>query len=272
MYNYDGFCNICNKNVIYTSANDWYRDYLRCPLCSSMVRQRALIFVLQNELKIDIDKMVIHESSPSHIIPILQNNTKYCYSHYFEKVKSGEYYNNCLCVDLMNIPFKNNYFDLFITFDVFEHLFDPMKVINEIYRVLNDDGIYIMTFPMESGFKPTEKACVLENNKPIFIETDRSKLKHLTDVEYHGNPVSNKGCVVTYYYGYDILNIIEKESKFKCDIFFHNKDIEKYGIMGVYNEVIVCYKNKNRQCMNERPTVENITECKKKFYANCEAL
>ena len=44
-------------------------------------------------------------------------------------------------------PFENSFFDVVITFDILEHLFDPEVVLNECQRVLKKDGILIVNIP-----------------------------------------------------------------------------------------------------------------------------
>ena len=45
------------------------------------------------------------------------------------------------------IPFDENFFDLLICIDVLEHVKDPIKVIQEITRVLKNGGIAILSTP-----------------------------------------------------------------------------------------------------------------------------
>ena len=45
------------------------------------------------------------------------------------------------------MPFKNNSFDSIIMEDVFEHVADPEKVLNECYRVARSGGQVIIKFP-----------------------------------------------------------------------------------------------------------------------------
>ena len=50
-------------------------------------------------------------------------------------------------LDVDTIPYPNDYFDTVTCLDVLEHLKDPRKVLNEIYRVLKENGQLIVSTP-----------------------------------------------------------------------------------------------------------------------------
>ncbi len=52
--------------------------------------------------------------------------------------------------DIQELPFKSNYFDVVFSLDVLEHVFDPIKALDELKRVLRDGGIFIVSVPVES--------------------------------------------------------------------------------------------------------------------------
>jgi len=48
------------------------------------------------------------------------------------------------------LPFKNNYFSLVISLDMFVHVLqleDKLAIINEVYRILKPNGVFIFNFP-----------------------------------------------------------------------------------------------------------------------------
>lgn len=51
------------------------------------------------------------------------------------------------CADICKIPYKDNYFDLVIAFDILEHVEDDHKAVAEIKRVLKSNGKIIFTVP-----------------------------------------------------------------------------------------------------------------------------
>jgi SAM-dependent methyltransferase len=238
------YCNLCTNHTIYDLSSAWPRDTMYCTYCGSSVRERALVYVL-NLFYPNIKNLKLHESSPSNgaLTNYFNNNTDYSFSHYFKDTPNGELNkDNIRCVDLNNIPFEDNEFDIFVTLDVFEHLFHPETVIKEIYRVLKPGGCYIMTVPIENFEIPTEKACDIDANGEIYhIQTTKSKEKNI-GLEYHGNPIDNSGSVVTYYYGYDIIKLIKDNTNFDVQLFFKKDDLVNYGICGYFKDVIICLK------------------------------
>ncbi|MBK8842631.1 MAG: class I SAM-dependent methyltransferase [Saprospiraceae bacterium] len=54
-----------------------------------------------------------------------------------------------LC-DIINIPVMDNSYDAIMCIEVFEHLPDPVKAINEFSRILKPNGYLIITAPLSS--------------------------------------------------------------------------------------------------------------------------
>ena len=73
------------------------------------------------------------------------------YKHYFKcKYEATEIYHasniNFMC-SLDRIPKKDNTYDAILNTEVLEHVSDPTKVVNEMYRVLKKDGKLFLTVP-----------------------------------------------------------------------------------------------------------------------------
>ncbi len=49
--------------------------------------------------------------------------------------------------DACNIPYRNNFFDIVVSFDVFEHIYDDKKAVSESNRVLKKDGYLVFSVP-----------------------------------------------------------------------------------------------------------------------------
>ena len=258
------FCPICNLNSINDeSCLKWPRDYLACSNCGSAVRERSLFLSLI--LNSDYKSKIIHESSPSidrsYHEKFKNECRNYTFSQYFNDIPNGEKNSKgILSANLENLPFTDESIDIFLSLDVFEHLWNPIKAFKEVYRVLKNNGKFILTFPIDNGFNKTEKPVTIENPN-IIIPTKAGIYKGFTEcLEYHGNPVDPNGSLVTYYYGYDIIEIIKKNTDFKVDLMFLH-DIEQFGIVGVMNECFVLTKN-------EIISPELLSNTKKDYYNN----
>ena len=135
------------------------------------------------------------------------------------------------CEDLENLTFQDEAFDLFVTQDVMEHIFNPAKAFSEIARVLKPGGAHIFTTPLINKHNPSERwASRGTGNEIIYQHTP----------EYHGNPVDNSGSLVTMHWGYDITeDILAASGLHSTIIMMDNPDL---GIRAEYIEVIVSRK------------------------------
>jgi SAM-dependent methyltransferase len=227
-----GFCPICFQNVLFQSLGDWHRDQLICPGCQSVPRERALASVLERE-RPNYRDLIIHESSPVNrgISAKLKTQCKsYFESQYFDDSEE-KYFNSVLNINLEDQRFPDESFDLFISLDVMEHVFNPDLAFQEILRTLKPSGIGILTFPIiKSQTQAVEKRAILSNGIAEYLKTP----------EYHGNPINSEGSLVTVDYGYDIHLEISNWTNANVEIIrFCRSDI---GIIGEFTEVVILRK------------------------------
>lgn len=220
-----GFCPVCNKKTKFSSIRYNYREDLICHNCGASGRHRMLQLAL-NKFCPNFKTLTIHESSPNKNLKyIYKKSPNYSASQFYPDkplgIKVNDFYNE----NLEQLTFKDNSFDVFITMDVLEHLYNPEKAFSEIARVLKPGGIHLFTVPIDNMFGKTEVwAKPDENGEPIFLK----------EPEWHGNPVSSKGSPCTMHYGYDILDMILKYSGMTTTIYRDLSEIN--GIMNVpYN-------------------------------------
>jgi SAM-dependent methyltransferase len=128
------------------------------------------------------------------------------------------------------LTFEDNSIDLHITQDVFEHIFDPEAAFREIARTLRPGGAHIFTVPMFEKEGETVKCAALVNGQIV----------HFRKPEYHGNPISADGSLVTTRWGYDICNFIARTTGLFTQIVFI--DALEHGIRADLNEVLITRK------------------------------
>lgn len=89
-----------------------------------------------------------------------------------------------ICCDLHDIRWESNYFDTIIATEVLEHLYDPQKAINEIYRIMKEDGTCILT---------TRFICVYHPDPKDYYRFSEDALSYLfrnfkeVHIYHHGN-------------------------------------------------------------------------------------
>ena len=71
-------------------------------------------------------------------------------------------------------------FDLFLSQDVFEHIFHPDRAIKEIERVLKPAGAYIMTVPIIMKSRELQRRAAID---------ECGNVVYLREAQYHGNPI-----------------------------------------------------------------------------------
>jgi SAM-dependent methyltransferase len=204
--NNQGHCVVCDSHVTFFSENDWLRDHYLCNNCSSIPRERALMYCIEKFYP-NWRELNIHESSPANrgASLKLKNNCKnYIGTHYFPNFAIGKTHSTgWRNEDLENQTFPDESFDLVVTQDVMEHIFNPGLAFSEIARTLKKGGAHIFTVPLVNK----EKASIINAKK------DREgNVIILGNHDYHGNPVDSQGSLVTMYWGYDICDFILKHS------------------------------------------------------------
>lgn len=228
-----GFCPCCEKEVNFVANHHWLRDHFLCSNCGCLPRERALMLTISREFP-NWKTLHIHESSPGrrgHSLTLKNNNKNYLESQYFEYRPFGELTNGVRNEDLENQTFNNDSFDLVVTSDVMEHIYDPVKAFKEIHRTLKPGGAHIFSVPLVNKHEPTQRWAVRgKDGGPDFLFTP----------EWHGNPVNEKGSPVTMHWGFDIVDYIAENTGANCKIIYI--DELEYGIRAEYIEIIVARK------------------------------
>jgi SAM-dependent methyltransferase len=180
--------------------------------------------------------MAIHESSPVErgASPRLKREcSAYTASFYDPAVPLGAIHpqHGYRCENLEQLTFADGSFDLVLTQDVFEHIFHPDRAIKEIDRVLKPGGAYIMTVPLVMKSNASRRRASIDVNGNVI---------YLEDAQYHGDPINERGTLVTIDWGYDILSYLSYHSSLQCTMIYID-DLSR-GIRAEFIEVVVCKK------------------------------
>lgn len=138
-------CPICNTSyrrfLPYGRINP--RENALCPHCLSLERHRLIWLYLQN--RTDFFK---NKKSILHIAP------EACYIQRFEKIHGEQYITADIesplakvKMDIHQIPFPENQFDVILCNHVLEHVRDDIQAMREMYRVLKPGGFVILQIP-----------------------------------------------------------------------------------------------------------------------------
>jgi SAM-dependent methyltransferase len=228
----EGYCNICESETTFVIYDPWLRDNYKCIKCGTIPRNRALLNAI-HKFSPGWEKMQLHESSPGNELSkfLRKKCAGYSSSHYYSDVPRGEYKGLHRSEDLSAMTFPDNSFDLLVTSDVFEHVFEPAKAFAEINRVLKPGGQHIFTMPWIPALKRSE--CRAKFNPD-------GTINYLKEAHYHGNPIDAKGSLVTFDWGLDFPDFIYTSSGMTTTIYLEID--RKKGLDGQFLEVFVSRK------------------------------
>ena len=225
-----GYCHCCRARTVFEVRGEWLRDHYICSNCNSIPRQRHIQHILD---KIDPDwvSRKIHESSASNDY-ISRYAKNYSCSQFLPDVEFGTFSpSGTRSENLEKLTFPSESFDIFITQDVFEHIFDPQSAAKEIARVLSPGGVHVFTAPKYRGLRKSYKRAQM---------LDDGSICHIHEPEYHGNPVGDGKSLVTWSYGDDFEQLLSEWTGLTV-VTYVTRD-KGLGIDGEFIEVFVMKK------------------------------
>lgn len=227
-----GRCPACDTHTRFVARGDWLRDEFLCQSCGSIPRERALMLAIER-LFPAWREATVHESSPAPraaSLRLAREAGEYIPSQYFTDAAPGQWRDGVMVQDLENLSFEDESIDLHVTQDVLEHVFDPERVFQEVARTLRPGGMHIFTTPLVRGAEASRRRARLGS----------AGVEHLLPAEYHGNPISDEGSLVTFDWGYDILEVIHEACGLSTRMLV--VDDLSHGIRGEFIEVLATVK------------------------------
>ncbi|OFX69140.1 MAG: hypothetical protein A2X12_12165 [Bacteroidetes bacterium GWE2_29_8] len=157
-------CNCCGKKIRkFLDYGIVKRHNAACPYCYSLERNRLLWLFLNNNNLLNKETKLLH-FAPERII-----------EQKIKKLKLKSYISADIdpqladvVVDITNINFPDNSFNLIICSHVLAHIKDEAKAIQELYRVLSTGGIALIMTRIDLSLNATyEETDVDTSNKRL---------------------------------------------------------------------------------------------------------
>lgn len=204
------YCPICEKASYFGYTGFTARKKARCIYCGSLERNRLLWLFLKK-------KTDFFERTRNKMLHIAAEP---CFMKSFKRIFGRNYltadlYNPTAMIkmNIMNIKYPENSFDIIICSHVLEHVENDRKAMQEFYRVLKQNGFAILLVPIAD----------MENTYEDFsINTESGRF-----IAFGQNDHVRK-------YGKDFINRLEM-SGFKVRIikakdFLSDEEIDKYHV------------------------------------------
>jgi len=255
LYPYGHLCPLCGlaleleyvNSICDELAEDWalselqrrylnYREGCRCRNCGSNGRIRNFAKTILETINLKYGQALqvfkdISRCKALDCVSVAEINHCQALHSYLETLpglKYSEYASEDPDVpseDLTALTYPDGLFDLVLMADVLEHVPDYAKALEEVGRVLKDDGALVFTTPYLM-----DRTTVVRARK----ESDGSRV-HLRRPSYHGAYARKcEDLLVIYEFGYDFL--LELSNLFDTSIYGH----DDYG--DLIASVFVCRK------------------------------
>ena len=238
--NFFGFDNLINENTFFEIHSDNLRDSVISVKSKCMNRIRQLVASLALFHKLDVATpmgeilarnyvggrilLLEHNSHFASVLSVIccQNNVELVTAEYFgEKYKSGETVNTVLNVDIQNTHFPDDYFDLILHTDVFEHLPDAARGEMETVRILKPGRCIIFTAPFDYS--------AMEDH--LFAEVVNGETVYHREPIYHHDPVAPDGkCMLFRIFAFSSLQ--KRFNAVGCDFCCNYLHSRYLGILG----------------------------------------
>jgi SAM-dependent methyltransferase len=209
-------CSVCGSLALISAKGESLRETCFCTRCSSSNRQRQIAYVAcqaigfaqkkkLSSLKdfVLLDSFTIYNTETKGAIHALLSRTKnYICSEYFgDSHKSGEFVNNVMHQDLADISLGDQSVDLVISSEVFEHIPDPYRAHEEVYRILKKGGRHIFTVPFDqTEFLDDDRATMNSDKKTILLK----------EPIYHSDWIRPEGVLVYKIFSLEMLIELKK--------------------------------------------------------------
>jgi len=213
----DGMCAVCGQQVVFTPIKPGHSlRETRCSACRASRRTRDVARVLSRlaggpacrllpDALADMAPWRVFEAQaagPLH--DRLRCLPAYVCSEYIPETTAP---GTCSpvglrCEDLERLSFPDASFDLVVTQDILEHVAQPWRAFDEIWRVLAPGGRHVFTVPMHEGHPTTSRVRLREGGRVDLLPP-----------VHHGDPVRQGGSLVVTDFGDDLPSLLTERGQ-----------------------------------------------------------
>ncbi len=208
----DGICSVCGKQAVFSSIKPGYSlRETRCSVCGAPRRTRDVARILARLAAGPDARLLPHALQSLARARIFEAQAKgplhdqlaalpgYVCSEYIPETVApgGVAPDGVRCEDLEHLTFADGAFDYVITQDVLEHVADPWRAFDEIWRVLAPGGRHVFTVPVHEGHATTPR-----------VRFDASGRHDLLPPVHHGDPIRQGGSLVITDFGNDLRALL----------------------------------------------------------------
>ncbi len=221
-----GRCAVCGRRTIFLVTEDEnLRENAFCVWCGSISRNRHVARCIVDTFAArgvrrfrdlaEVQGLRVYSLSAGDVFARVWGNRPHIvYSEYWEDCASGQRRNGILCEDVQRLSFEDESFDLVVSQDVFEHVPDWRRGLEEVRRVLRAGGYHIFTVPVDPIAKTSPR-----------FERRGEELVPIAPREMHGDPL--QGTIVTYTtFGRDLLDYL-RETGWEAELRETTKEEER---------------------------------------------
>lgn len=222
----------CDNEVVDGITIPNWRERVLCPYCTLNNRIRASAQFLEETLGCAADAAIYMSEQTTPLYQYLKaTHPNLVGSEYLgDKIPFGEVdpASGLRNESITRLSFADDSLDFVLSFDVFEHVPDYRKALQECCRVLKPGGRLVFTVPFRFDSQHNLVRATMDKD---------GQIKHLLEPEYHGDPINNAGCLCFYHFGWQILDEL-KRCGFKSAA-AHLYWSDTLGYLGRY-QVIFC--------------------------------
>jgi len=210
-----------------------WRERLICPVTGLNNRLRLSVHMLDFELAPYPESIIYITEQVTPLFMFLQKKfPKIIGSEYLGSgLKPGTIEKQIRHEDMTGLSLGDKSIDYYLSFECFEHIPAYKKAIPEVYRTLKPGGVFLGSFPFDT------------NNANNLIKAkldDAGNIIYLTEPEYHGDPVNDKGILCYTIFGWEMLEEF-RQAGFR-DVYATFVWSDTFGYLGGEQILIVAKK------------------------------